>query len=114
MSSILINIPDCARPDYKSTGEGVNDQITISTHDCPVQPPAAGTPYAGALITAVIILIPLIAAIAVVRHHAQSLKPKRLEQQRLARKQELDAQVELAKAHKQCLTCGKNYEPELT
>lgn len=110
MSSIVINIPDCA----VETGKNSGDQITISTTSCPNPPP--GPPPVISWWETLVIGIVLLAAVggfAIVRYRAHELKPDRLAQKNIARKQELDAQIELAKAHRQCVTCGQKYEPEL-
>lgn len=107
VSQIIVNIPDCATGSHDD-----HDVITINTENCPAAlpgpPPLIG---AGEILATVLVSLAVIVGTVVVRYKAHELKPAKLEQRRLARKQEIDGQVALAQTHKQCPTCGDKYEP---
>ena len=112
MSQIIVNIPDC---DDVSVGHTVNGTVPVTASDCAV--PIPGPPPLISWFTVLVIGIVLVAAViafALVRYRAHELKPKRLEEQRLARKQELDAQVRMAECQKVCPSCTTPFAPELT
>ncbi|QGJ93775.1 hypothetical protein SEA_HANNACONDA_134 [Mycobacterium phage Hannaconda] len=108
--TIQIEFPDCGEINSNDTGQ----HIVVQTDNCVAVPP--GPPpvisWWETLIIGIVALSVIIGA-AIVRYRAHELKPERLEQKRLARKQEIDGQVEIAKARKVCRTCGDKYEPEL-
>lgn len=109
VSSVIINFPDCATLGSHDE-EGTTDQgdtITVFTEGCPAAvpgpPPLIGT---GEIVAMVLVALALIGGTAVVRFRAH-------ERKEAERQAYLAAQVELAKAHKSCDTCGDKYEPEL-
>jgi len=108
MSSLIVNFPDCGELTSPKDGE----TMTVTTSHCA---PAGPPPVIGAWEIAAFIIVGVaaVAGISMVRYRAQELKPQRLQERRLSRKQEIDGQIALAQAHKQCMMCGSKYEPEL-
>jgi hypothetical protein len=109
VSSIVINFPDCAELGSREprTDAGEHDTITIFTEGCPATimppPPLIGwwVWLLGALLVAA-----LIVSTAIVRFRAH-------ERKEAERGAVVAAQVELAKQHKTCDTCGDRYVPEV-
>ncbi len=67
----------------------------------------------GEIVATVIIVLIVVAGISALLIQASEQRPKILEQKRLARQAQIDGRVALAKARRQCLTCGAAYDPEL-
>lgn len=126
MSDLRITFPDNCNVRYKDSTSN-EDTIVVEAVDCSHPPPPTGNEPligSGTIIFGIIISFLLVGgfiiAVATVRHRAQELKPdvikaqQELQQAKNAeRQQEIDGQVRLAKAHRQCMTCGTNWEPEL-
>lgn len=114
MSTLVIDFPDCSELGSKEAEgrDGNHDTITVTTGGCP-QPGPPGPPplipwWGFGL--GFVVLITAVVTVGFVRYRAHEMKPEKLEQKRLARKQELDAKIAL-KA-KKCGLCGTVYDPE--
>jgi hypothetical protein len=115
MSSLIINFPDCAEVASNSSRDSGEGTITVTADQC--QPPdTVIPPMFGSWEIAAFIIVGLAVAIGFtfVRYQAHEMKPKRLEQKRLAEKDKLDAQVAIAQAHKKCDFCQGEYKPEIS
>lgn len=109
MSQIVVNIPGCEKV---STSSATNGTITIAVSDC-TPPPPTNMMVPAFWVSAVLVLVTIV-AFAIVRFRANELKPERMEQARLSRQQEINGQVEMAKAQKTCPSCTSKFSPELT
>lgn len=106
MSTIQINIPDCAVSDNNGRLDSANQTIVVDTSSCPVQPPGPQPMIDGGwVIVAGVIAAIFIVATAFVRFCAHENKPLKMRAQNDARKNELDAQIKMATAPK-CQVCG--------
>lgn len=113
MSQIIFNIPECEKvqvADKKSTPDGV---VTVTATECVVPNTVPPIIPGYAFFLAFVIVLAGIAGTVFVVQHSQKLKPRRMEEKRLARKQEIDGQVRLAEAQKTCPSCTSTYLPEL-
>lgn len=88
---------------------------TIEIPDCVGSRPAIdGTVIGWGLFLGALIIGAFIASIAIVRYRAHELKPDRLKRENERLQIAANREVELAKQHKQCLTCGDVYGPVST
>jgi hypothetical protein len=119
MSSLIIDFPDCAdlgsHDPGRANGDAPQDTITVFTENCPAAVINNPQPLISSwmLLLSLAVVLATVVATSIVRYKSHEMKPRRLEQQRLAEKNRLDAQVAMAKVRKNCPTCGDVYEPKL-